>query len=105
MNIKISREGCTRIAKEHGANDYSKPPMRAVTGVSFTFEQLLAYTNKILEIGQNEGIEKAAAYCDDVLAKNHPMISEHFRHAAINIRAHACLIETCDHSEKNHDNS
>lgn len=37
----------TKIAMEHGAISYSPPPMRAVRGLSFTYEQLLNFARYI----------------------------------------------------------
>ena len=36
------------IAQECGATHYSPPPMRAVRGLSFTYEQLSAYVERII---------------------------------------------------------
>ena len=43
-----SRQQALHVARELGAKPYSTPPMRAVTGVSFTFEQLDQFVNKMI---------------------------------------------------------
>lgn len=50
-----------KLAIEHGAVHYSPPPMRAVKGLSFTFEQLEAFA-KALKSSEPFGYFKAEPF-------------------------------------------
>ena len=58
MNLE---EIALRVAEEIGAVAYSPPPMRAVSGYSFTFERLEAYAHALLAELSNEGETKHPA--------------------------------------------
>jgi len=52
------------MAEEAGAVSYSPPPMRAVRGVSFTYEQLDAFAD-LVRADEREACAELADHCAD----------------------------------------
>ena len=58
--VEMTDDQIIERAREAGATHYSPPPLRAVRGVSMTFEQLHAFARLV----RNAALEDAAVKCE-----------------------------------------